>query len=173
MDFIGEGAGVLLRRAGANQDARPSARLRALSITPNVALWRDSVQTLTVEFHSVASGCWSCFPHPHRCRRSIAGLSLTIGNHSVWSCCVRTDRRARLLGGCRSPSRFTVFRVVARRAIHIQTGVLVRLHADVHHRKAQGFECPAAAISTPVPAHPACGRRTRACIVATAGRPPG
>lgn len=89
---------MLLGRAGANQDARASARLRALLIRPNVAPSCDSVQTLTVEFHSVASGCWSCFPHPHRCRRSIAGLSLTIGNHSVRSCCVRTDRCARLLG---------------------------------------------------------------------------
>ncbi|EDT42680.1 hypothetical protein BamMEX5DRAFT_1563 [Burkholderia ambifaria MEX-5] len=54
---------------------------------------------------------------------------------------------------CRcSLSEFTAFRVVARRAVHIRIGTVVRARVGAHRWNSQGFECLWAAISTPLPA---------------------
>lgn len=76
---------MLLCRVGATPDARTSAWLQALPVTPESALSCDTVPTLAVEFHSVPRGRGWGYPHPNRRPRSIAVLSLTVASHSVSS----------------------------------------------------------------------------------------
>ena len=109
--------------------------------------------TLTVEFHSVSTGPGLGCPHPNRRPRSIVAPPLTNGIHSVWrrrgSSDSHPNRRTRLIVCRHSPSKFTVLRVVAERAVRTRIDTLVRARAVTHHRNSQCFELSRIALSTP------------------------
>lgn len=114
---------------------------------------RDRTATLTVEFHSISTGPGLGCPHPNRRPRSIVAPPLTNGIHSVWrrrgSSDSHPNRRTRLIVCRHSPSKFTVLRVVAERAVHTRIDTLVRARAVPHHRNSQCFESSRSELSTP------------------------
>ncbi len=113
---------------------------------------RDRTATLTVEFHSVSTGPRLGCPHPNQRPRSILAPLLTNGIHSVWrrrgSSDSHPNRRTRLIVCRHSPSKFTVLRVVAERAVHTRIDTLVRARAVTHHRNSQCFESSRSGLST-------------------------
>jgi len=114
---------------------------------------RDRTATLTVEFHSVSTGPGLGCPHPNQRPRSILAPPLTNGIHSVWrrrgSSDSHPNRRTRLIVCRHSPSKFTVLRVVAERAVHTRIDTLVRARAVTHHRNSQCCESSRNELSAP------------------------
>ena len=117
---------VRARAVPHRQNSQGLGSSRSGLFTPELAPLFERAPPLTIEIHSVSSRRGAGCPHPNRHPCSSA-------------------RR-------HSPSKFTVFRVVAERAVRTRIDTRVRARADAHRRNSQRFECPRAAISTPVPA---------------------